>query len=133
MFKRILLVDDNETDLYVHHRRIRQHDASIDVRQARDGLEAMALLRAREFWPDLVILDVNMPCLDGFGFLDGCQAEFADRPLNVVLALTSAYQDMDIVRADLYPAVKGHFIKPMTKDWFQQFSDLIEAPNAISI
>ncbi|MFK8014808.1 MAG: response regulator [Gammaproteobacteria bacterium] len=124
MFNQILLVDDNETDQFINARRIRQHDESIALREAQNGLEAMAVLREPDFWPDLILLDVNMPVLDGFGFLDAYMAEFADRPVNIVLALTSAYQDNDVRRAEAYPVVKGQIIKPLSKDWCREISAL---------
>ena len=125
MLQKILLVDDNETDLYVHKRRIIRHDDAIEVREAVDGQVALDLLLAGEFWPDLIFLDINMPHLDGFGFLDGCAREFPGRELTVVLALTSSFQDADIKRAQDYPVVKGHIIKPLSKHWYEELNSIL--------
>ncbi len=59
---RILIVDDNETNRDILMTRLGTH--GYDLLQAGDGEEALA--RAREHLPDLILLDVEMPKLDGF-------------------------------------------------------------------
>ena len=56
------------------------------VREAEDG--AQALLRLREAMPDLVLLDWNMPVLDGLGFLQAARAEHGPEQPLVMLCTT---------------------------------------------
>ena len=63
--KKILLVDDSETVLQMEQ-MILQRD-HYEVATARDGAEGIA--KAREFKPDLILMDVLMPRLDGFAAL----------------------------------------------------------------
>ncbi len=66
------------------------------VYEANDGLEAVSA--ARELRPDLIVLDLNMPGMDGFGVLRELRrdADFADTP---VLALTASAMQGDRERA----------------------------------
>lgn len=125
--KRILSVDDNEIDRLVHERKIRHHDAKIVVRDAVDGRDAFDLLETGQFWPDVILLDVNMPVLDGFGFLDLCKRSFAERTPSVVLMLSSTFQDRDIDRIVDYPMIVGKIFKPLSPDWHLQISEMLRA------
>lgn len=129
--RRILSVDDNEVDLLVNARRISGHDPDIEVREATDGQVALDILSSGDFWPDLVLLDINMPRLDGFGFLDMGQAMFAERMPKVVLTLTSEFQDADIARIPNYPSILGYIIKPMTPGWHAKIAELFESASGL--
>jgi adenylate cyclase len=58
---RILIVDDNETNRDILHTRLSLH--GYDLKQACDGEEALAA--AKEHLPDLILLDIMMPKIDG--------------------------------------------------------------------
>lgn len=122
--KSILSVDDNDVDLMVHRRRILGHDAGIEVRDAADGQQALDALAEAGFWPDLIFLDVNMPVLDGFGFLDQAMALYGAGVPPVILTLTSVFQDRDTDRLEDYPPVLGCLVKPLTNQWFREVDGL---------
>lgn len=79
-----LVVDDSRVVRKVARRIL--EGFGFAVREAEDG--AQALLRLRDTMPDLVLLDWNMPVLDGIGFLQAARAEHgAEQPL-VMLCTT---------------------------------------------
>jgi two-component system, chemotaxis family, chemotaxis protein CheY len=72
-----LVVDDSRTVRRAARRMLQAHDFA--VREAADGREALEACRAG--LPAAVLLDWNMPVLDGLGFLRAARAEFGpDRP-----------------------------------------------------
>ena len=75
------------------------------VVEARDGEEAVAL--AREHRPDLAILDVNMPRLDG---IEAARRMLAERPLPIVM-LTAYADDASVARA-VEAGVSAYVVKP---------------------
>ena len=83
--RRILLVDDDPSLLVVLAEQL--HDDGYDVATARDGQEAMRRLEAG--WPDLVLLDLMMPKVDGLALARQIKAE-ADLPIIVVSAIDTA-------------------------------------------
>ena len=81
----IVIVDDNP-DAARLIRRILQAKGSYDIQQAGDGRAGLALIRTQH--PDLVVLDLMMPEMDGFAVLDALRADeaTADIPVIVVTA-----------------------------------------------
>ncbi len=92
--KRVLIADDKETSRELI--RTVLEGSGYEVSEANDGLEAVKY--ARELHPDLVILDLHMPGLDGFGVLAELRrdASFAGTP---VMALTASAMQGDRERA----------------------------------
>jgi signal transduction histidine kinase/AraC-like DNA-binding protein len=93
--RRILTGDDEPGVLDVHARIIETHMPGCQVLQAQSGHEALALIGRKR--PDLVLLDLMMPDLDGFGVLEAMRAEVASREIPVI-ALTNrvlTQEDMD--------------------------------------
>jgi adenylate cyclase len=89
---RILTIDDNPTNLEIL--RVRLNAQGYEVVAALDGEDALA--RARELEPDLVLLDVMMPKLDGISVLKQLKQETAGRFVPVIL-LTAQADTRDIV------------------------------------
>jgi class 3 adenylate cyclase len=89
---RILAVDDVPTNLEIL--KVRLEANGYEVVTAQDGEEA--LVRARELEPDLVLLDIMMPKLDGIAVLKQLKLETADRFVPVIL-VTAKADTRDIV------------------------------------
>ena len=75
------------------------------VAEARDGLEAVEL--ARSCTPDLALLDVRMPGMDG---IDAARAMLEERPIPVVII--TAYSQYDVVARAVEAGVFGYLVKP---------------------
>ncbi len=95
---RVLLVDDNEDDTLLIREAFRAAKRANEVWTARDGLEAIAFLtRAGEHAdkprPDVVLLDLNMPRLNGFGVLEALRDQPDLAGLPIVMMSTSDHKD----------------------------------------
>lgn len=91
---KILLVDDNSADVLLTQCSFEDGDEVVHLQVVRDGLEALAFLkREGEFAaaprPDLVLLDVNMPRMNGVEFLTHVRADAAFSDLCVVVMTAS--------------------------------------------
>jgi twitching motility two-component system response regulator PilH len=104
--KKVLVVDDSSVDLKNLERIVR--DAGAVVVTASSGGEA--LVKARETQPNLIMLDVNMPGLDGFSTARQLAADPATKGIPVVF-VTSKDQKADRVFAQMLGA-KGYVTKP---------------------
>lgn len=107
---RILTVDDSAS-----MRALLQHalgTRGFDVAQAEDGMAALEWLAANE--ADLVITDINMPRLDGFGLIERLRSgsRHRDRP---ILVLTTESSDAKKARARAAGAT-GWIVKPFDAD-----------------
>ena len=117
----ILLVEDDQMDVMNVQRELRKQNITVPLVHAKNGREALNLLRGENGEtkigrPSLVMLDLNMPRLNGLELLKILRndPEFAD--LNVFIMTTS---DLDVDRSgasDL--GVSGYIIKPLTFDSF---------------
>jgi two-component system response regulator len=98
----ILLVEDSPVSAELAVALLRAEGFTDDVVVARDGVEAIEYLfhpeRSAEEMPRLVLLDLNMPRLDGFGVLEKMRQEERTRFVPVVM-LTSSDHPEDVRRA----------------------------------
>ena len=99
----ILLVEDNEGDAHLTQEALKKAKVRNRVHVTSDGVEAMAFLkREGEFAsaprPDLVLLDLNLPNMDGREVLEAMKADANLRTIPVVV-VTSSAAEQDIVRS----------------------------------
>jgi CheY-like chemotaxis protein len=115
----ILLVEDDEVDIMTVQRAFKKGNISNPLYIANNGLEALALLRGTpgqpcEIPPErrLILLDLNMPKMNGLEFLHELRADTALRHIPVVV-LTTSNEERD--RVDAYHFnVAGYILKPVT-------------------
>ncbi len=119
----ILIVDDDDADQFICEYTIRKFDPSIKTIAAFNGREAIDILQHK--MPDAIILDINMPIMNGFEFLERYAVEF-DHHVSVVAMLTSSIFDKDRERALQYDFVKIYFEKPLTIEHLHKMRDLLE-------
>jgi adenylate cyclase len=104
---RILIVDDNETNRDILATRLAKH--GYELAQAGDGEEALAA--AREQLPDLILLDVMMPKLDGFEVCRRLKTD-ASAPFTPIILITAKADSKDIV-AGLEAGADEYLTKPI--------------------
>lgn len=110
----ILLVEDDEIDVMTVRRAFRKNNITNPLRVAGDGIEALEMLRSGEMPAEnrIVLLDINMPRMDGIEFLRELRADPALRSTTVVV-LTTSNEDRDRIHA--YELnVAGYILKPVT-------------------
>jgi signal transduction histidine kinase/DNA-binding LacI/PurR family transcriptional regulator/AraC-like DNA-binding protein/DNA-binding LytR/AlgR family response regulator len=93
---KILVVDDVPTVLEMHARIVESRLPSCRVLRARNGREALEIIR--EEHPDLVLLDLMMPELDGFGVLEAMRDEEMSRNIPVIVLTGQALTEEDMAR-----------------------------------
>lgn len=118
---KILLVEDDPADAYLAELAFQEAAIEVELQHARDGLEALAALRqqgpfAGQARADLVLLDMNMPHMDGRGFLSAVKADAALSMIPVVV-LTTSNAERDVVAAYSGHA-SGYVVKPIELDDF---------------
>jgi CheY-like chemotaxis protein len=115
---RVVLIDDSETDLLFTQIVLERCGMAVVVQpfeRARDALAALSTGGAGRV--DVILLDINMPGMDGFEFLDAYEAlDPAARAGGVVVMLTSSPDLRDRDRAAGYRCVRGYAIKPIDSE-----------------
>lgn len=112
----ILIVDDSEADQFINQTLIKKHDANIEILQAYDGQEALNVLDECKALPDLILLDINMPGMNGHEFLEVYSTREYQGGQPSVVILTSSNQDKDKSLTTAYDCVLNYFEKPLLPD-----------------
>jgi CheY-like chemotaxis protein len=110
-FKCILLVDDDYVNNFLTERLLRRSNIAREIKAVRNGEEALTYLNEeKNVFPELILLDINMPEMDGIGFLKNFKNMVLDRKVRVILLTGS--------------------INPQEKRTLEQlgFPDLIQKP-----
>ncbi len=100
-----VLVAEDETIIRLDVRALLERAGHLVVAKARDGLEAVAL--AAEHEPDLIVMDVRMPHLDG---IEAARAITAARAVPIVML--TAYSESDLVARASEAGAFGYLVKP---------------------
>ncbi len=106
MTLRILAVDDSRTMRSMLEQAL--NEAGFDVALAEDGQEGLD--RLDDVAPDVVITDINMPRIDGFGFIEGVRAQRRNRGLPILVLTTESAPELK-ARARAAGAT-GWIVKP---------------------
>jgi CheY-like chemotaxis protein len=130
----VLIVDDNSFDVEIAQRILARTGRFKHIFAVSDGREALNLFRdynasraryPEEFPPLVILLDINMPVLDGFAFLD----EYAQLDLPeemrsaIVIMLTSSSCYPDRERALKHTMVQDYIVKPLTRSHANALAD----------
>ena len=112
----VLLVDDLEGDIELMRRAFSHAKVECNILVARDGEEAHEMLKKSIHGEriHLMLLDVNMPCMDGFELLDRIRKNALLKDMAVVMCTGSVYE-RDKQRAQELGAV-GYLLKPPSMD-----------------
>jgi two-component system chemotaxis response regulator CheY len=112
---RVLVVDDSRTMRRIICAALEElRDESLEVLEAGDGVEALQLLRNEKLEIDLVLIDWNMPRLDGIGFLKQLKAISPFRDVHVIM-VTSQANRANVAEALRWGAC-DYVVKPFTPD-----------------
>lgn len=123
----ILLIDDSEADNFLHKRVINKMNCAEKVLAIQSGEEALDFLNSetkKNCTPDLIFLDINMPGMNGWEFLEkytklheSLQAKI------IVVMLTTSLNNDDYDKAKSQPVISGFRNKPLTEE---MLSEIIE-------
>jgi len=123
--KTVLIVDDSEMDQYIFNQTLKKMKMEFEIITAFDGQEALDIINSTDKKIDLIMLDINMPGLDGHEFLD-IYSEDNTRIAPVVVMLTSSDQTQDKEKALEFQCVKDYLVKPITKEKIQNLTSYLE-------
>jgi CheY-like chemotaxis protein len=122
----VLLVDDDKIINFLNRWLLQDLQVARQVLVAENGQEALGLIYPHGeggYYPDLILLDINMPVMNGFEFLEAYAAlDFAGKQTVVIVMLTTSLNPRDVNRLQLLP-MQGFLSKPLTR---QKVQDLLK-------
>ncbi|MCG8372167.1 MAG: response regulator [Balneolales bacterium] len=140
VFNLILLVDDSEEDNFFHRRVLLKANVTKHIVECIDGEDAILYLKKEgkySDWnktyhiPDIIFLDINMPKVDGFEFLEAYKALPAEIKEGLIIVMISTSQNpKDQEKAKSYNEVADFITKPLDEE---QIKKIIEQHYAKTI
>jgi CheY-like chemotaxis protein len=124
----VLLVEDDDVDAEAVLRSLRRSQVPVDVVWVEDGQEALEVLRGELSYqssatPCIVLLDLNMPRMDGFEFLRALRTDSALHDL-VVFVLSTSEAETDRTRA-YHENIAGYLVKSSVGTQFSRLARLL--------
>ncbi|WP_242918643.1 response regulator [Pontibacter liquoris] len=114
-----LLIDDDSTTNFVNRILLEKLEVTDAVFVARNGQEALQLIQTlceEGNCPQLILLDINMPVMNGFDFLEAFnQLEFEQKESIVIVMLTTSLHPRDVEPLQEMP-IHSYLNKPLTKE-----------------
>lgn len=114
----ILHVEDDEVDAMVMQRALKKTDLNYKLFHAKNGLQALDMLRGTNGYekinprPSIILLDLNMPQMNGHEFLKELRADIELKPISVYVMSTSN-DERDRIEA-YGNNVAGYIVKPLS-------------------
>ncbi len=121
---KVMLVDDDEVDFMNVKRAFKKNNLEHTLEYQPNGLDAIKYLKSVENsvdLPQVVLLDINMPKMNGHEFLAELRADDSLKHI-VVYVLTTSSQNSDIDKA-YQKQVSGYFVKPLD---FEEFKSTVK-------
>jgi CheY-like chemotaxis protein len=130
----ICLIDDDAIYQFTAKKIIELVDPQRKVLSFTNGKQALDYFTsgslAKEDLPDVIFLDINMPVMDGWEFLEGYQAVncLFDKSIPVYM-VSSSVDEQDVLRSKTFDIVKDFIVKPMNKT---RIAEILQAPVGLS-
>ena len=117
--KTVMLVDDDETTNFLNKYFVSQLDSRINIVTVHNGQEALDFIaetKINKLGPCLLILDTNMPVMDGWGFLENYEKLFDDTVKSqITVVMVTALESDDVIQQAMEkPNVVDTVQKPMS-------------------
>lgn len=133
-FDAILLVDDDQATNYLHELYLKEWGLTENIFTALNGQEAIDFLQTssefQSFEKSLILLDINMPVMDGFEFLEAYEnLNEQYKGAIVVVMLTSSLHTQDQARAQELNELSGYINKPLNRERMMQILDSLDVVN----
>jgi CheY-like chemotaxis protein len=117
--EKVLLIEDDRITNYVNEKIILKMDVAKEIVATLNGREALTYLKETDVFPALIILDISMPVIDGYTFLEQFKKlKFHKKKTSIVILTSSEVLD-DKIRLK-YLGKYGYYNKPLTPEKMQK-------------
>ncbi|OAQ39089.1 histidine kinase [Pedobacter psychrophilus] len=123
----ILIIDDDEINNFIAGKLIKKVQENTVVNTCLNGLDGINYVKSKidsDDFPDIIFLDINMPVMNGWEFLDLYSDLTSKIKKEVTInMLSSSVYNEDIEKAKIYPSVNKFISKPLTIEKIQNLFD----------
>ncbi|UPT69786.1 MAG: response regulator [Flavobacterium sp. JAD_PAG50586_2] len=122
MSKVICIIDDDPIYQFLIQKIIGNSEAGHDLMFFKNGREALDYFTVdlHKNLPEIILLDLEMPVMDGWDFLKEIDKLQIDKPEIYIVSSSISHEDREKVKA--FPKIKGHFSKPINSNKIQEIT-----------
>jgi CheY-like chemotaxis protein len=129
----LLVIDDDDINIFIIKKIVEKTGYEATMVAKTNGQLAIdhlkQLIDTQQPFPQLILIDINMPVLNGWEFLEAYEKLGISEPINMYMLSSSVYEN-DIEKAKTYKTVKGFISKPLS---IERLIELFESKNIDSI
>jgi CheY-like chemotaxis protein len=122
MYRSVVVVDDSDIEGQITKHILQKQSFAENISTFNSAMAALVYLNNTKVFPDVIFLDINMPIMDGFDFLDSYVKFPAEKKQGcMVVILSGSDSPKDLIKAQEHPAVKAILRKPLPLDKLEDF------------
>jgi len=124
----LLVIDDDDINIFIIKKIVEKTGYNVNMVSKANGLLAIEYLKETlggALFPQLVLIDINMPVLNGWEFLDAYEELHVTQRVDMYMLSSSVYEN-DIEKAKTFAKVKGFISKPLSIERLIELFKLLE-------
>lgn len=122
----LLVIDDDDINIFIIKKIVEKTGYNIEMSAKSNGKQAVDylsdLISSNQTLPDLILIDINMPVMNGWEFVEAYQTMGITKKVDLYILSSSVYEN-DIEKTKSYKIVKGFISKPLS---MERLVDLIK-------
>lgn len=125
----LLVIDDDDINIFIISKIVEKTGYDVEICAKHNGQLAIDYIKdlvdSQQALPELVLIDINMPILNGWEFIEAFEA-LDLKATNDMYMLSSSVYENDIEKAKSYKSVKGFISKPLSIDRLKELLAAID-------
>ena len=126
IYKKVLIIDDDEISNFISQKLLEQCNIAESIYSYDSAKEALAFIEGcikhGDLVPDMILLDINMPLMNGWDFLKRFEAISGISKTTSLYILSSSVYSKDFDTAAKHELVNGYIVKPLSKEKIMEIS-----------
>lgn len=132
---KLLVIDDDDINIFIIKKIVEKTGYNVEMVAKTNGQMAIdyisMTLSLQESLPELILIDINMPVLNGWEFLDAYGQLNIQQKIDMYMLSSSVYEN-DIEKAKTYQTVKGFISKPLSIERLTELFKIVEQQSSES-
>ncbi len=109
------IIDDDSIFVFVLKKLLEKNENFVQVRDFKNGEDVLDILQNNTEFPDIILLDINMPVVDGWQFLQKLE-ELPNKENLRVFVMSSSIDVADVEKSKEFTTVKNYISKPINQE-----------------